>query len=354
MLRARATRAQSRERRRLSFAGAVSVSLALYRQRRSAWPIPKSTVIGFPERDTQRTPLCDESRTTRRSAPFRASLPSARARRRSRRGERRRCGAAVRAAVSQSAGARSRCAMCTCLSAYDAVCRSAERIKRRGICSMIGRLNHVAIAVRDIAKARPKVYRDTLGAKVSAKVHAARARRDHCIHRACPTPRSSCSSRSARTRRSPNSSSETRTAASTMSATRCPTSAQRATRLKAPRRARARRRRAEDRRPRQAGAVPASEGFLRHAGRARAGLKPMTIAFARHLFHHLVGGAVRRAAVGRARPARERRDRARQRAGRAGGASGLEETAMDHDHRRHRVCDFATRSTASICSPSTG
>ena len=34
---------------------------------------------------------------------------------------------------------------------------------------MIGRLNHVAIAVRDIAKAA-KVYRDTLGAEVSAVV----------------------------------------------------------------------------------------------------------------------------------------------------------------------------------------
>ena len=34
---------------------------------------------------------------------------------------------------------------------------------------MIGRLNHVAIAVRDIAKAS-RVYRDTLGADVSAKV----------------------------------------------------------------------------------------------------------------------------------------------------------------------------------------
>jgi methylmalonyl-CoA/ethylmalonyl-CoA epimerase len=34
---------------------------------------------------------------------------------------------------------------------------------------MIGRLNHVAIAVRDIAKAA-KVYRDTLGAEVSGAV----------------------------------------------------------------------------------------------------------------------------------------------------------------------------------------
>lgn len=34
---------------------------------------------------------------------------------------------------------------------------------------MIGRLNHVAIAVRDIAKAA-KIYRDTLGAQVSEQV----------------------------------------------------------------------------------------------------------------------------------------------------------------------------------------
>ena len=41
---------------------------------------------------------------------------------------------------------------------------------------MIGRLNHVAIAVRDIAKAA-KVYSDTLGAEVSAKV----AQPDHGV-----------------------------------------------------------------------------------------------------------------------------------------------------------------------------
>src|SRR5215472_16396269 len=41
---------------------------------------------------------------------------------------------------------------------------------------MIGRLNHVAIAVRDIAKAS-KVYRDTLGADVSPKV----AQPDHGV-----------------------------------------------------------------------------------------------------------------------------------------------------------------------------
>jgi len=41
---------------------------------------------------------------------------------------------------------------------------------------MIGRLNHVSIAVSDIAKAS-KVYRDTLGAEVSAKV----AQPDHGV-----------------------------------------------------------------------------------------------------------------------------------------------------------------------------
>ncbi|HEY5278317.1 MAG TPA: methylmalonyl-CoA epimerase [Pseudolabrys sp.] len=41
---------------------------------------------------------------------------------------------------------------------------------------MIGRLNHVAIAVRDIAKAAA-VYRDTLGADVSVKV----AQPDHGV-----------------------------------------------------------------------------------------------------------------------------------------------------------------------------
>ena len=42
---------------------------------------------------------------------------------------------------------------------------------------MIGRLNHVAIAVRDIAKASA-VYRDTLGAQISDKV----AQPDHGVY----------------------------------------------------------------------------------------------------------------------------------------------------------------------------
>src|ERR1700680_3587943 len=41
---------------------------------------------------------------------------------------------------------------------------------------MIGRLNHVAIATKDV-KAAAKIYRDTLGAKVSAPV----AMREHGV-----------------------------------------------------------------------------------------------------------------------------------------------------------------------------
>ena len=70
---------------------------------------------------------------------------------------------------------------------------------------MIGRLNHVAVAVRDIAKAT-KVYRDTLGAQVSERCRSRRTVSPPCSS-TCPTPRSSCWSRWARTRRSPNFSS---------------------------------------------------------------------------------------------------------------------------------------------------
>jgi methylmalonyl-CoA/ethylmalonyl-CoA epimerase len=51
-----------------------------------------------------------------------------------------------------------------------------RRITRSETIAMIGRLNHVAIAVRDIAKAA-RLYRDTLGANVSAAV----AQPDHGV-----------------------------------------------------------------------------------------------------------------------------------------------------------------------------
>ena len=88
---------------------------------------------------------------------------------------------------------------------------------------MIGRLNHVAIAVRDIAKAA-EVYRRTLGATVSASVPQPGARRHDRVRRRCPTPRSSCWNRSATNRRSRNSWSAIRTAACITSATRSTTS----------------------------------------------------------------------------------------------------------------------------------
>src|ERR1041384_968963 len=61
---------------------------------------------------------------------------------------------------SPGVGAKSQCAMFTSWR-YDGVWQQGA--------AMIGRLNHVAIAVRDIAKASA-VYRDTLGAEISTKV----------------------------------------------------------------------------------------------------------------------------------------------------------------------------------------
>ena len=97
---------------------------------------------------------------------------------------------------------------------------------------MIGRLNHVAIAVRDIAKAA-SVYRDTLGAEVSGKSCRSRSTASPPCSSRCPIPRSNCWSRWARIRRSTNFSREIRTAASITSATRSTTSLPRATHLKA-------------------------------------------------------------------------------------------------------------------------
>ena len=140
---------------------------------------------------------------------------------------------------------------------------------------MIGRLNHVAIAVRDIAKAA-KVYRDTLGAEVSAKV----PQPEHGVSTVFITlPNTKIElleplgdefadrqiSRKESGRRHPSR---------LLRGGRHP---RRARHAQGARRARARRRRAENRRARQAGAVPASEGFLRHAGRARAGVTQMAI-----------------------------------------------------------------------------
>ena len=166
---------------------------------------------------------------------------------------------------------------------------------------MIGRLNHVAIAVRDIAKAS-ELYRETLGAEVSAAV----PQPEHGVTTVFITlpntkiellePLGESSPIAKFLERNPDGGihhvcyevDDILAARDT---------------LKARGRARARRRRAEDRRARQAGAVPAPEGFLRHAGRARAGLMAL-IDRDRDLLPDLVADAVRRAAVGRGRAGR--------------------------------------------------
>ena len=135
---------------------------------------------------------------------------------------------------------------------------------------MIGRLNHVAIAVPDL-EAASRLYRDTLGADVTGADAAARARRHRRLRRTAQHQDRTAGAAGRGLADRQSSWRRPRTAASTTSATRSTTSSAPATALLA-RRARARLRRAADRRPRQARAVPASEGLLRHARRARAGL----------------------------------------------------------------------------------
>ena len=92
---------------------------------------------------------------------------------------------------------------------------------------MIGRLNHVAIAVPDLEAAAAQ-YRGALGAEVGPPQDEP----DHgvtVIFVTLPTPRSSSCIPSARPRPSPPSSRRTRRAASTTSATRSRTSSPRAT-----------------------------------------------------------------------------------------------------------------------------
>jgi methylmalonyl-CoA/ethylmalonyl-CoA epimerase len=94
---------------------------------------------------------------------------------------------------------------------------------------VIGKLNHVAIAVPDLAAATA-LYRDTLGGARLRAAAPARARRDHRVRRAAEhQDRAAAPPR----RRAPRSrkflADEPEPAASTTSATRSPTSAPRAT-----------------------------------------------------------------------------------------------------------------------------
>jgi hypothetical protein len=168
---------------------------------------------------------------------------------------------------------------------------------------MIGRLNHVAIATKNIAAAA-KVYRDTLGANVSEPV----PQPDHGVTRSssnCRTPRSSCWSRWARIRRSRNSSRKILPAACITSATRWTTSMPRAIACGG-RRHHHRHRRAAHRSAWQARDLPASQGFRGHPGRARTGVSHALDRARRSVLHLLVSRAADRHADRREDAARER------------------------------------------------
>ena len=143
---------------------------------------------------------------------------------------------------------------------------------------MIGRLNHVAIAVRDIAKAA-EVYRKTLGAEVSAAV----PQPEHGVTTVFITlPNTKIELLEPLGAESPIAKFLERNPDGGIHHICYEVDDIIAARdqLTSARRARARHRRAENRRARQAGAVPASEGFLRHAGRARASLMQITTVIA--------------------------------------------------------------------------
>ena len=135
---------------------------------------------------------------------------------------------------------------------------------------MIGRLNHVAIAVRDIAKAA-NVYRQTLGAQVSEPV----PQPDHGVTTVFITlPNTKIELLEPLGQESPIAKFLDRNPdggihhvcyeVDDIHAARDKLKAQGARVLGDGN--------AEDRRTRQAGAVPAPQGFLRHAGRDRAGV----------------------------------------------------------------------------------
>ena len=135
---------------------------------------------------------------------------------------------------------------------------------------MIGRLNHVAIAVPDL-EAATRLYRDTLGAKVSRPVAMA----EHgvtIVFVELPNTKIELLhplGRGVADRQFPRAQSRRRHPSCLLRGRRHPGRPRPA---QGRGRTYPRRRRAEDRRARQAGAVPASEGFLRHPDRAGTGV----------------------------------------------------------------------------------
>ena len=135
---------------------------------------------------------------------------------------------------------------------------------------MIGRLNHVAIAVKDLAAATA-LYRDTLGARVSQPL----PQPEHgvtVVFVELPNTKIELLEplgADSPDREVPRAQSRRRHPPHLLRGRRHP---RRARPAEGAGRPRARLRRAAHRRPWQAGAVPAPEGFPRHAGRAGAGL----------------------------------------------------------------------------------
>ena len=186
---------------------------------------------------------------------------------------------------------------------------------------MLGRLNHVALAVPDLAAATA-LYRDRLGARVSAPQPLP----EHgvtVVFVDLPNtrvellePLGDASPIAAFLDRNPQGGmhhlcyevADIRAARDRIVAEGAP---------------HPRRRRADDRRARQPGALPAPEGFRRHADRAgRGSAAEMSLRqLDRHLLRDLVAVPFRRAAVRREEPARGERRDARDRARRAASAA---------------------------------
>ena len=136
---------------------------------------------------------------------------------------------------------------------------------------MIGRLNHVAIAVKDIASASA-TYRDVLGAKVSSPTQQP----DHGVTVVfIELPNTKIELLEPLGAASPIAKFLEKNPDGGMHHVCYEVDDILAARdqLEGEGRAGDRRRQSKGRRPRQAGAVPASQGFQRHAGRDRAGLK---------------------------------------------------------------------------------
>ena len=136
---------------------------------------------------------------------------------------------------------------------------------------MIGRLNHVAIAVRDIAAAS-RLYRNTLGAEVSAPEALA----EHGVTVVFITlPNTKIELLEPLGRNSPIARFLEKNPDGGIHHVcyEVDDILRGAGPAREFRGAGARLRRAEDRSPRQAGAFPAPEGFQRHADRTRAGLR---------------------------------------------------------------------------------